>query len=389
MIIEVSIKELTKGHFVVDIIKQQGCYNLTRSGHIKDNKTIKGLKLKGVESVLVDTTKTIGDALSIEFSEISEKPGPMILEITKAKKLFNDSKKIQQQVFLDVQQGKAIDIAPVIGITQQTIEAIFKNPDALSCALNIRNKNEYLLEHSVSVSILMTIFAHFLKIDKQIIHQLAIGAFLHDVGKIMVPDDILNKTEKLSASEYRIIQEHVNHSIKIIKSTPGISALSLEVAALHHERLDGTGYPLQLKQDNISNYGAMIAICDVFDALAADRSYKKSYSHIKAFSILRDLALQGKLMPRLVDLFIKCLGVYPVGSLVELRSHRLAIVESRNHDDPINPKVRSFYNTDKHRYILAKDIDLAKENDFIVRGVNANDFGLDINKIIEFLLVER
>ena len=93
-------------------------------------------------------------------------------------------------------------------------------------------------------------------------------------------------------------------------------------------------------------------------------------------------------MPRLVDLFIKCLGVYPVGTLVELNSHRLAIVESRNQDDPINPKVRCFYSIEKQRYIMAKDINLAKEADFIIRGVKAKEFNLDMNRIIEFLLLE-
>ena len=388
MIIKVNINDLKKGHFVVDIVEQHGTYNLSRSGHIKSNDVISGLKAKGVDSVLVDTTKTIDEALNTNLPEQLEKPGPLILEVTKAKKLFKQSKKIQQQVLLDAQQGRPIDLGPIVEVTKDIITAIFKNPDALVCVINIRNKNEYLLEHSVSVSVLMTVFARFLKLDRDITHQLAIGAFLHDVGKIKVPDKILNKVEKLTAQEFRIIKEHVNHSVEIIKAIPGISPLSLEVAALHHERLDGSGYPQQLKQDNISNYGAMIAICDIFDALTAESCYKKNYSPIKAFSILRSLALDGKLMPRLVDLFIKCLGVYPVGSIVELNSHRLAIVESRNEDDPINPKVRCFYNLKYHRYIMAKNIDLAKEADFIIRGVKAKDFNLDHNRIIEFLLQE-
>lgn len=388
MIIKMNINDLKKGHFVVDIVEQHGSYNLNRSGHIKSNVVINSLKAKGVISVLIDSTKTIGDALSTDLPEQLESTAPLILEVTKAKKLFNQSKQIQQQIFLDVQQGRSINIAPIIDATNQTVTAVFKNPDALICVINIRNKNDYLLEHSVSVSVLMTVFARFLKIDRAITQQLAIGAFLHDVGKIKVPEQILNKTGKLTKNEYRIIQEHVNHSIDIINAIPDISPISLEVAALNHERSDGSGYPLKLKQDNISNYGAMIAICDVFDALTADRCYKLSLSHIKAFSILRNLAFEGKLMPRLVDLFIKCLGVYPVGTLVELNSHHLAIVARRNQDDPINPKVRSFYNIEKHCYIMAKDIDLTKEADFIIRAVQAKDFDLDMNRIIEFLLME-
>jgi hypothetical protein len=156
MIIKVSIIDLKKGHFVVDIVEQQGTYNLTHAGHIKSNEVIHSLKTKGVESVLVDTTKTIDDALSTNLPEQLEKSGPVILEVTKAKKLFKQSKKIQQQIFLDAQQGHSIDLGPIVEVTKQIITAIFKNPDALTCVINIRNKNDYLLEHSVSVSVLMT-----------------------------------------------------------------------------------------------------------------------------------------------------------------------------------------------------------------------------------------
>jgi HD-GYP domain-containing protein (c-di-GMP phosphodiesterase class II) len=388
MIIEVAIAALKKGHFVVDIVKQHGAFNLAHAAHIKHSKVIENLKKKGVESVLIDTTKTIDEALSVALPETADNIGPVILEVTKAKKLFNQSKKIQHQVFQDVQHGRPVDLAPVVEVTNLSIDAIFKNPDALACVINIRDKNQYLLEHSVSVSVLMTIFARFLKIDRHTVQQLAIGAFLHDVGKIMIPDHILNKPGKLTPTEHVIMRRHVNHSIDIIKNTSGISELSLEIVALHHERMDGSGYPLQLKGKSISNYGHMVAICDVFDALTADRCYKNSYSHIKAFSVLRKLAHNNKLSQRLVDLFIKCLGVYPVGSLVELNSHRLAIVESRNQDDPINPKVRCFYNVEFNHYVMTQDVDLAKEPDFIIKGVRADDFDLDMNKIVEFLLME-
>jgi HD-GYP domain-containing protein (c-di-GMP phosphodiesterase class II) len=394
MIVEIKISELLKGHFVVDITKQQGTFNLTTSGHIKSTKVIDNLRSKGVESILIDTSKTLTfDANgNITADENKKSPAikssPVILEITKAKKLFNESKKIQKQVFADALHGRELNLAPVVEITNQTIDTVFKNSDALACVINIRKKDEYLLEHSVSVAVLITIFARFLKIDKQIVQQISIGAFLHDVGKINVPDSILNKPGKLTDDEFTIMKSHVNHSINIIKATPGISELSIEVAALHHEKLDGTGYPFKIAKDNISIYGRMIAICDIFDALTANRCYKEGYSHLKAFSILRNLAKKEHLDQRLVDMFIKCMGVYPVGSLVELSSNKLAIVESRNDSDPTNPNVRSFYNAQDNRYVMTEDIDLSSDDDFIVKGVRADDFDLDMNKIIEFLLME-
>lgn len=396
MIVEVKISELLKGHFVVDIAKQQGTFNLTSPGHIKNIKVIDNLRNKGVESLLIDDSKTLtfdtaGNIIPSE-AVITKSPenntSPIFLEITKAKKLFNESKNIQRKIFADAQQGRELNLTPVIEVTNKTIDTVFKNADALACVINIRKKDEYLLEHSVSVSVLMTIFSRFLKIDKAIIQELSVGAFLHDVGKINIPDKILNKPGKLTDAEFTVMKSHVNHSIKIIESTPGISELSLEVATLHHEKLDGKGYPFNVPKEKITKYGRMIAICDIFDALTANRCYKDGYSHLKSFSILRSLAQKNHLDERLVDLFIKCMGVYPVGSLVELSSNKLAIVESRNDGDPTNPKVRSFYNALDGRYVMAEDIDLSSDEDFIVKGVRADDFDLDMNKIIEFLLME-
>lgn len=397
MIKEIDISELKAGHFVVDIVKQQGSYNLTSAGHIKNEDVIKNLCKRGVESILIDTNKTKVTKHNKKVTESHKAPAlndnkniatPIIKEIKQAKKLFHQSKEIQKKVFEDAAHGRELNLAPVIEITNKTISTIFKNPDALACIINIRNKDEYLLEHSTSVSILTTIFAKYLKIDKQIIQQLAVGAFLHDVGKIMIPEKVLNKPSKLTEAEFGIMKTHVNHSIEIIKATPGISEISLEVAALHHEKLDSGGYPFNLPAEKISTYGRIITICDILDALTAHRIYKKGYPHIKAFAILRNLADDGQIDKRLVDLFIKCMGVYPVGSLVELNSNKLAIVEERNIEDPINPKVRCFYNAQHHKYTMTEDIDLSKSEDFINKGVKADDFDLNMNKVIEFLLME-
>ncbi|MDG1752261.1 MAG: HD-GYP domain-containing protein [Thalassotalea sp.] len=385
MIKEIDISELHVGHFVVDIVKQENQFTLTQSGHIKSDLVIKNMVVKGVQSLLIDTRKT--KKIKDNSTKINKK-SPIIMDVYKAKEIFDQSKSIQKKIFSDAQNGKPLDLNPVEEITDKTIDEIFKNPDALACVINIRNTDEYLLEHSVSVSVLITIFARFLKIEKPIVQQLSVGAFLHDVGKIMVPEKILNKPGKLTDDEFTTMKTHVNHSIEIIQNTPGISELSLEVAALHHEKLDGNGYPFNIPGDKISTYGRMISICDIFDALTANRCYKDGYSHIKAFSILRSLAESNHLDQRLVNLFIKCMGVYPVGSLVELNSNKVAIVEQRNLEDPTNPKVRSFYNSKQHNYVMTEDIDLANNNDFIVKGVRADDFDLDMNKIIEFLLME-
>jgi HD-GYP domain-containing protein (c-di-GMP phosphodiesterase class II) len=384
MLIEKQLNELVIGHYVVEIVKQQGRFSLSAPGNIKSNAVISHLKSKQVDSVLIDESKTLKkDEVNLQLkTSITPK------EIRHAKEIFDQAKSIQKDLFNAALSGSTLNLSPVIEITNKSIDAIFNNSDSLACMLNIRHKDEYLLEHSVSVSIYITLFARYLKLERKIIEQLSIGAFLHDIGKIMIPDEILNKPGKLTDNEFTIMKTHANHSIDIIKKTPGISKLSLEVAALHHEKLNGEGYPFQIKADKIHKYGRMIAICDVFDALTATRVYKKGFPHGKAFIILRELAQQAHLDASLVDHFIKCIGVFPIGSLVQLKSKKLALVKERNKSDPTNPQVHSFYSVKLNHFINKQSIDLSTCDDFIVKGVRAEEFNLDMNQIIEMLLME-
>ncbi|MBU2924164.1 HD-GYP domain-containing protein [Colwellia sp. 4_MG-2023] len=380
MIIEIQLSELNVGHFVTDIAKQNGTFTLSAPGHIKSINVINNLRSKQVISVFIDDSKTLPPP-SKTRAEISA-------EAKQAVEIFNESKDIQKKLFAAALNGTTVDLQSVVDVTNKSVDAIFNSPDSLACMVNIREKDEYLLEHSVAVSVYMTIFAHHLKMNKKVVHHLSIGAFLHDIGKIKIPDEILNKPGKLTDEEFTIMKTHANHSIDIIKKTPGISKLSLDVAALHHEKLNGEGYPFQVEGKNIHKYGRMIAICDIFDALTANRCYKDGFSHIKSFNILRELAKNNHLDGELVEQFIRCIGVFPTGTLVQLESKKLAVVEQRNCNDLTKPKVKSFYSVKLNQYLNTQDIDLAKTDDFIVKGVRAEDFDLDMNTIITMLLME-
>ena len=389
MIVEKQLTELKIGHYVTKIANQKGNFSLSAPGHIKSNKVINSLKNKQVISVFIDDSKTKPDPTSTKKTESKTKDRAKITaEIKEAKALFNESKGIQKKLFAQALSGMTVDLAPVLKVTNKSVDAIFNNPDSLACMINIREKDEYLLEHSVAVAVYITIFAHHLKMSKEVVQHLSVGAFLHDIGKIKIPDEVLNKPGKLTDEEFIIMKTHANHSIDIIEKTPGINKLSLEVAALHHEKLNGEGYPFQVKGKDISQYGRMIAICDIFDALTANRVYKEGFTHNKAFSILRELAKSNHLDISLVDHFIKCIGVFPIGSLVQLESKKIAIVEQRNDNSPIKPKVRSFYSVNLNQYVETQDIDLSETNDSIVKSVRAEEFDLDMNTIINMLLME-
>ncbi len=390
MLIETELTKLKVGHYVVKIAKQNGNFTLSASGHIKNIAVINHLKSKQVFSVFIDESKSLlkDEKSTVASNSPRSKNEILAIEVKQAKEIFDKSKNIQKDLFNAALSGTTIELTPVVEITNKSIDAIFNSPDSLACMLNIREKDEYLLEHSVAVSVYVTLFARYLELDREIIEQLAVGAFLHDIGKIKVPDKILNKPGKLTDEEFTVMKSHANHSIDIIKKTPGISKLSLEVAALHHEKLDGEGYPFQVKGDDISRYGRMIAICDIFDALTANRVYKEGFPHGKAFAILRELAQQNHLDTILVDHFIRCVGVFPIGSLVQLESKKLALVKERNESDPTNPKVNSFYSVKLNNFLESQEIDLTASEDFIVKGVRAEEFNLNMDHIIEMLLMD-
>lgn len=391
MIIEKKLSELVVGHYVIEIKHQQNQLKLTSPSHIKSVGVINNLINKGVESVLIDDEKTItemesqkngddGSSLQLSPSELT----PEKLQV--ATKIFTESKAIQNKVLSDIKNGSEIELGLVSEGVNKSVDVIFDNPDSLACIVNIRHKDEYLLEHSISVSIYLTMFASYLNIDKATIQEMALGALLHDVGKIMVPDEILHKPGKLTDSEFYIMKTHANHTVDIFEKTRGFSQISYEVAAYHHEKIDGTGYPFKIKGDKLSKYCRMMNICDIFDALTANRCYKEGYSRDKAFGILRSLAKDNNhLDSGLVEHFIKAIGSFPIGSLVQLKSNRIAIVERRNTVDAMKPGVRSFFNCENNEYQDTEEIDLSVSEDFIVKGVKASDLNLDMEEVMEFL----
>ncbi|KXO13069.1 HD-domain protein [Moritella sp. JT01] len=391
MLIEQDITCITIGAYIERITLQTGNFRLTQPEWVKNEIVLNKLIKLGIKRVLVNTDKFDAKmaAAAVSATSITTKRKQAFnVKMMQAKALILTSKDIQRKIFQHIEEGSQIDLCSVKSLTTELIDTLFTNSDALMCAINIRNKDEYLLEHSFAVSMLMALFSRYLGIEKTVIRELAIGAFLHDIGKIRTPDHILNKPGKLTPDEFGIMKLHVNHSIDIIKSISGISKISLDVAAIHHEKLNGEGYPYGLMGQQVSRFGRMLSICDIYDALTANRCYKKGLTQLKSFGILRSLAQDGQLDLNLVHAFIKCMGIYPVGSLVKLNSNRLAIVEGYNKADPIRPKVNSFYSLDKRDFELTNQIDLSMVDDEISESVRADDFDLDMEEIMRFLVSE-
>jgi putative nucleotidyltransferase with HDIG domain len=388
MLQKLSIDQLQPGMFVNNVTKQNGGVQVKNQGWVRTQSSINNLIKSGILEVEIDSSKTIIEKtnnLTEEEEPINEAPYDptyasvsLDKEINKAKKLYKEAKDLQTKAFKSIKAGRKVEIEPFKEVANSFIDSVFRNQDALACITRIREKEAYLLEHSINVSVLMTIFAKHLHIDREIIHELATGALLHDIGKIKIEDEILNKPEKFTDSEFDEMKNHARYSKEILEEA-GLSGIAVEIAGYHHERLDGNGYPYGLKGDEISQYVRMISIVDVYDALTAKRVYKNDMTPIKAFKILKK-DTPACFDEVLLNKFIACIGVHPVGTLVKLTSQKLGIVSKSNFQNPLKPCVKLFYSAKHHHHTEVKDIDLSKKNctDEIERSVKPEDFNIEL-----------
>jgi putative nucleotidyltransferase with HDIG domain len=394
-----SIAELQPGMYVVSVHKQKGNIEIKTQGWARTAAVIEQLKKKGVLELIVDLSKTL-EQPKLEVAAPSE-PVPVSStgrtrekvsfeqELGQANVLYQQAKGLQKKAFADIQAGRELNLQQFQDCATGFIDSVFRNQDALLCISRIREKDAYLLEHSVNVSILMTIFAKQMKFDEDLIQQLATGALLHDIGKILVPDSILNKPGKLTAEEFGEMRRHVVYSHEILQKIPGLSPISIDVAAVHHERLDGKGYPHGLAEQQISVYGRMISIVDTYDAITAQRCYKEGQTGISALKILKRESPQS-FDPVLLAQFIKAIGIHPVGTLVRLSNEKLGIVIKANEQDPLRPVLKVFYNCKFKRYIEVSIVDLASTKvDLEIEGaVMPEDFGIDMIRFFRQSVLE-
>lgn len=401
MIKRVPISALKVGMYIADLNNDWIPHNAQRKrGVIKKDETIEKIRRMGVQFVYIDASKGIDTQDAETAAEVDRRnesalqrageqaPGlrphvPLAEEIVIAQRIHSQAQGLVGDFMNNVKMGAAIDIAPIHRLAQELQHSVFRNANALSCLGRIREKDNYLLEHSVNLSVLMSLFGNHRGLSADVLHQTIVGALLHDLGKILTPDEILHKPGRLSPEEFEVMKLHARHSRDILATTEGIGELAVITAAQHHERLDGTGYPEGLKGEEISEYGRMVAITDVYDAITADRVYHKGMTPTQGLKKLLEWS-GDHLDPLLVRQFIRCIGLYPVGSMVLLESGRLGVVVEANEADQRLPAVRVMYHTKFRMPITVETIDLAKPGtqDRILRAVDPDEYRIDVRKFL-------
>jgi len=213
-----------------------------------------------------------------------------------------------------------------------------RNPDALLWMSKMRDKDEYTSEHSLNVCVLAIAFGRHLGMEEEALQKLGLCGLLHDVGKMRVKTEVLNKPDKLTDKEFTMIKAHTVHGRNLLMSTSGLPNIVVDVAYSHHEKVDGTGYPRKLKASGIADFARIIALVDAFDAMTAERCYSVAISSTDALKIIfKDRG--SHFDERLALEFIKAIGLYPPGSIVELINGTVALVLATNYRYRHLPKI--------------------------------------------------
>lgn len=280
-------------------------------------------------------------------------------ELEAAWATHNVASKLIQGMMSDVRLGRQIEYDAISSVLSHISESVLGNFATLVQLGQLKTQDDYTFQHCVGVCALLTAFGKTLGLSRQALTDLAVGGLMHDVGKMRVPPEVLNKPGKLSEAEFAEIRLHVEHGYEVVKEAPWVSKVALQVILQHHERYDGTGYPNRLKGAEISPVGQMAAIVDVYDALTAERVYHRGITPVEALRKLQEWS-HFHFNRELVGHFIRSVGIYPVRTLVRLDSGLLGIVVEQNPEDLLRPVLMIAFDSVNNRPVTPYRLDLKK-----------------------------
>ena len=284
------------------------------------------------------------------------------------------SKSTVLNMFSEARMGKTVDVKDAAELVTEITSSVSRNADALISLARLKTTDDYTYMHSVAVCAMMISLANQLGMTQEQIKQAGMAGLLHDVGKMAVPLDILNKPAKLTEEEFASVRSHTVQGHSILKQIEGIGEVALDVSLHHHEKIDGSGYPFNLKADSISIMAKMGAVCDVYDAITSNRPYKAGWD--PARSIRHMAASAGHFDPITMEAFVKAIGIYPTGSCVILQSGRLGIVVDQRPEHLLTPRIKLFYSTTSRMPLKPEIIDLARAGDKIVAYADPAKWGI-------------
>lgn len=314
----------------------------------------------GVQAVTESVSEAqIDQVLKQAFAaQRDTRPTTLEAELRRAGKIRDLARSAVQAMFQEARMGKALDMSSVQPLVEEISDSVNRHPGALVSLVRLKTADDYTYMHSVAVCTLMVALARQLGLDEADTRSAGIAGLLHDIGKAALPMSVLKKPGRLTEEEFDIVRQHPAHGQRML-SGQVTDPVVLDVVLHHHEKTDGTGYPERLAGDAISLFAKMGAICDVYDAITSNRPYKPGWDPAEAISRMAEWT-QGHLDGPTFQAFVKSIGIYPIGSLVKLRSGRVGVVIGQSAQSLLTPRVKVFYSTRSRSRIKLETVDLSQ-----------------------------
>ena len=390
---KISIDDLAVDMFVEDVFNKDDVLLLSADSIITTREQITGLRRQGVTSVYInigkgkDVPKKIPD--NGEPDDRPDREVEYYKELEKARDIHRQTLATAKEALGSIRKGGSFSLSKIVEASQNIVESILRNPDALISLCQIKGYDEYTYTHSVNVSVLTTSMACSLGYNRDRLLEIGVGGVLHDIGKMRVPESILNKPGKYTDWEFNMMKKHPEYGIDIVKEKKSIAPFSKTLIIQHHERCNGKGYPHCLKAGEIDEIGLIAAVADVYDALTSNRVYRAAWTPQKALAVI----FQGcdeEYSRDIVERFTKQMGIYPVGSFVRLASGEMGVVVRVDKGQLLAPVVLVLFDSSGKRRTRPVEYDLSKkqkENDgggyTVDVSLNPRAYGVDVAEFID------
>ncbi len=390
----VRVDDLKEGMYVHDLNcgwLQHGF--LRQQFLLKGPSQIQKMKKQGLDEIYIDTDKggdvvgaptqveiqqaieqqmkdTASEGATLEPARVSQRE-----ESAAAKHILGEAEGVVNGLLMDVRLGKQLEPVKARPLVKAMHASVLRNPGALISLSRLKHADTYTFQHSVSICALLVSFCHAIGMEPATVEEAGLGGLLHDVGKMKVPNEILNKPGKLTDDEFTVMKSHASMSRDLLTGVPGVSEMVMQIAGEHHEKMGGGGYPRGIVGAEISQIGRMTAIVDVYDALTSNRVYHKGKEPSEVLKKLLEWSgphLDGDL----VQQYIRTLGIYPVGSLVLLDGNRLAVVVEQG-EDLLRPLVRVIYDTRRGMRLDPWDLHLSQSTEQIISYEDPINWAVD------------
>jgi len=373
MLKKIAISDLKQGMYLHKLCGSWTQHPFWRSKFvIKDENEIGLIRDSGITEVWIDASQGLDVAAPLPVAAVPEikaapaqaaphaareKAASLGDELARATRICAEAKDAVNAMFQEARMGKAISTEIASAMVEKLSASVTRNPGALISLARLKTADDYTYMHSVAVCALMLALSNQLGLDAAQTREAGMAGLMHDLGKAMIPLEVLNKPGKLTEAEFTLVKSHSEHGHRLLVEGGTASEVVLDVCLHHHEKMDGTGYPHGLKDEQITLYAKMGAVCDVYDAITSNRPYKAGWDPAESVRKMTEWC-DGHFDKRVFQAFVKSIGIYPTGSLVLLASGRLAVVVEQSKQSLLMPCVRAFYSTKSRMYVQPELIQL-------------------------------